>query len=986
MHTYINKIIIWVVLLPVCGKGQLPNISFKSNNDWSPHNNIVFNYSADQIQINGGVANAVKTSFTTSIQNPPETFYLVAECMLKNVKYNVQNIQNPYMVIRNANGDVLYRLVFRDSLENKWFKSGIRIDGYNDTKITIEFGIQRTNGTFLVKNPLLSMSPPMFNYEFPFSVPTDVNASLRINSTETHKFNNDLLSANTHFVFAKKPWSDPDIQQAISAYFPMTNMRFPGGSVGNYYNYKTDNFHDTPETPSNLITANNKGFKLDFPGYLDFLKKRNATSTYMLNVMLSNTETAKNEYLDRHTNGLPLKWVELGNEMYLAENQKAPYVMDVNSYISHSKNISNAIKKINPSEKITVTVEKDDFEVGGWNDLLSKDQSYYDGTTLHNYISTNTYFHSLYSSYSALTGYKQSMDRLIKYEKLFPNKPMIISEWGIIDNISEPYFIQVMGLADIFLSMEKANENQKILQAGIHMLYKNDNNESSTLMYFDESQELQLTSVGSMYSKLFEVFQDAQVFDADCDSPLLEANLNSVYAKMVKKEKQYKIFAVNKLPVAVPFQLVFDNKQYTGKHKIETLSADLSTPVNGIAAKYNPWDVQSKEHTILLNPSSIHVITIEENDLFNIPSCPKVTNLEDGDTDVAIDKTILWTPAVNASGYRINLVDNNGTEIIDNRDVGNALQFTIPSLLFNNTYFLTISAYNDNFPWIICDTLRFSTISNKPACPIIQNLTDGDTNVPVDLTINWLAVDHASGYRINLVDNNGTEIIDNRDVGNTLQFTIPSLLFNNTYFLTISAYNDNFPSIICDTLRFSTISNKPACPIIQNLTDGDTNVPVDLTINWLAVDHTSGYRINLVDNNSTKIIDNQNINLALQYTLPNLAYNGVFCISVSPYDENLDSVICDTLCFSTEDISNVVGIMKDQTIVLPNPTNGIVKIQTPYLAPTLIRIYNAQNKMMVAYTSNENDTFDLSSYNPGFYFIEIRQRGISTWKKLLLVH
>ena len=609
-----KKLTFLLLLLPKFLFCQLPIISFNGTNNWTTNNAVTFDSNQNQalISCDGSTSNA--TSLTVSLSNPPNVFYLIADFQLQNVTFDQATIKNPYIVVKNQAGAVIYRYTMKDNLNFTWFKSGIKIENYAESQITIEFGINKANGSMLVKNPILSNSPPLFSYEFPFQIPADTSTSLHIDLNQKHYFENDLLSSNTHFVFAKVPWSDTSLQNAITNHFPMTNSRFPGGTVGNYYNYQTDNFYVTTETPSNLLTYNQQGHTLDYNGYKNFLSASNSTSTYMLNIMLGTVQTAKSEFINRYNGGLQMKWIELGNEMYLSENQLFTNVIDKESYKAHSQLIANEIKSVNPTAKIAVCLEKDDFSIGEWNHYLSQFQNYYDATVLHNYIATDLYFYNRYASYGILSAYKKSMNRFNNYSQMFPNKPLLITEWGITGNVAEPYFIQTLGIADIFLAIEKANQMNIVKQAGIHMLYKNNQNDTATLMYFNNNQ-LFLTSKGKLYSKLFDVFKDSEVYDAETISAELELELKAVYAKMTKKNGNYKVFAVNKLPVNSLFSLKINGHNFNGNYTIETYSEAMSNPINGFSANSNVWNSTSSAGQISLPQSSISIITISESEV-----------------------------------------------------------------------------------------------------------------------------------------------------------------------------------------------------------------------------------------------------------------------------------------------------------------------------------------------------------------------------------
>ncbi len=605
---------------------QLPDISFNGTNAWtktpSNYSGITYDTANNQATIVGNGSSYVRTTLSSTF-TVPSTVYFSAEVWIENANFNVNNIKNPTLIVRDNNDAIIYRFNMDWGLQNSWYQAGIRIDNYSGNTLKFEFGMNNVNGTMKVKNPILSTTAPAFTYEFPWTIPANKTTTLNIDTNQKHNFENDLLSSNTHFVFAKVPWSSSLVQDPINNYFPMSNLRFPGGTVGNYYNYTTDNFYNDPLTPSNLINFNNQGNKLDYNGYKSFTNSSGASSTYMLNVMLGNAQTAIDEYKNRYDGGLPIKWVELGNEMYLSENQNASNVSSVSSYISHTKTITTGIKNHNTNAKVAVCLEKDDFAVGSWNYTLSQNQNYFDAATLHNYIPIEHYFYSKYSSYAMLRTYKASMERFNAYKALFPDKPLLLTEWGITGNLNEPYFLNALSFGEVFLAIEKANEQNIVKQSGIHMLYKNNNNEYQTMFFYDANNKLRVTTVGRVFAKLFEVFKNAEVFNADSQSAELETGVKAVNAKMVKNGNVYKIFAINKLPNASPLEITINGVPYNGTYNIETYAKNMSAVVADVAASStNNWGTTTGSGSINLPASSISVVTLTDSSLSTIENNP----------------------------------------------------------------------------------------------------------------------------------------------------------------------------------------------------------------------------------------------------------------------------------------------------------------------------------------------------------------------------
>jgi hypothetical protein len=217
--------------------------------------------------------------------------------------------------------------------------------------------------------------------------------------------------------------------------------------------------------------------------------------------------------------------------------------------------------------------------------------------------------------------------------------------------------MQTLGLADTFLAIEKANEIGIVKQAGIHMLYKSDVNDEATLMFKGADNLLKLTSKGVMYSKLFEVFKNSEVYNADVDTPEIESGLKGIYAKMTKKGKEYKIFAVNKLPVSSPFTLNVDGKSYSGNYVLENYSKDLSNPVLEVNATSNQWTTSNMAGAISLPATSISIITISETDLNSTLSTQHIVSSFNLNIYPIPANNILHIEGLENSDYKIEILD-----------------------------------------------------------------------------------------------------------------------------------------------------------------------------------------------------------------------------------------------------------------------------------------------------------------------------------------
>jgi formylglycine-generating enzyme required for sulfatase activity len=83
----------------------------------------------------------------------------------------------------------------------------------------------------------------------------------------------------------------------------------------------------------------------------------------------------------------------------------------------------------------------------------------------------------------------------------------------------------------------------------------------------------------------------------------------------------------------------------------------------------------------------------------------------DNATDVALSTNIAWEAAANATGYRISLgTSPNGTNLVNNEDLGTSLSYNAPGCLPSNTIiYVTIIAYDANGDATGCSGFSFRT-------------------------------------------------------------------------------------------------------------------------------------------------------------------------------------------------------------------------------------------------------------------------------------
>ena len=602
------------------------NISF-NNNSWIESGSGTFHKTGNEYEITA-TSGSPKISLDVPVANTYSEFYITAEIKLENVVYGSKSWHSPK--IRINDGGTTNSLITENFLnypDGSFQKIGVSVKNYDEltnNSIRIEFSFQNSSGTMTIKNPMITNIRPAMEYSFPFAVPSNPSYNLSINTGEKHKFNNDLLSTNSHFRFLSNTgftWGSPETKEVLSTWFPQTNIRFPGGTVGNFYDWNNDGYHNPdiyPDVKTN--SSSERGFmndyKYGFEDYKEICLTNNASSTLMFTVNFDDLASLRNRLVARIASNLDITWIEMGNENYHSSGQIGN-ISDVTSYITFTENLTSALKLEKPDIKVAINLDKDDYLAGSWNEAFFN-KNYFDATIIHNYNNTNASLYSGASVYIMMNSYKITEDRMNLYNQKFPGIPTLLTEWCVLSEDIPATFTQTLASADSFLAIEKAAQQGIVAQAGIHMLWKNNAYSGSTLTYHNGS-EMVLTSLGVMYASLFDVFKDNQVFDAFSSGPELEAGLEGLYAKATDNGLDYKLYVVNKLPVTSSLNFTINGIPYDGDYSIETYTEDinveLTNPYTNKASAWNSSTLNTSDGNLAIPAYSINVVSINKASL-----------------------------------------------------------------------------------------------------------------------------------------------------------------------------------------------------------------------------------------------------------------------------------------------------------------------------------------------------------------------------------
>ncbi len=580
-----------------------------------------------ELIITGQSSQYQKAQLLINVPSNIESLYFGAQVKLKNIIHGPQSYHRAKFKILDTQGNKIQVTNINEVIEGQWLGSGIyipRFDKLNLDAIIIEVAMQNLEGSFTLKSPVLSESLPKQSYHYPYPSPQTTNSTISIDTTEHKPFNNQLLSVNSHFAYSDIGYEDSRIQD-LHHYLALPQIRFPAGTVGNFYNWQSDAFYtdDWTFTSQGRKRVSEKGFKFGFDDYTKILADTGASAHLMFNVIHDSIEKSTQRLKNRLSSGIKIDWVEYGNENYYSE-QSFGLSANINDYIKHTKQLDLSLKALEPTIKTAVNIDHHSYLSNDWSHHLAN-ESYYDATVLHSYINVASPVMGTMATYQMLNSYKVMKQRIEQYKQYF-DVPMLVSEWGVAAEMGGNY-IQTLATADMFFALIEGADDGTVAQAGIHQLYS-ESPIDHFLLFTRHDNNIVASAKGIIYKQLIDSFKGKNINSARLQSTELIPGLPSVNGRaVIKSNGEIDIIAVSKLENSSPLNVIINNEAYSGEYAIKSYYDD---PLSHAFYQLNedPWHYTQGNGQIQLPPLSINVITIS----------PKINTPIDSDKDGIEDK------------------------------------------------------------------------------------------------------------------------------------------------------------------------------------------------------------------------------------------------------------------------------------------------------------------------------------------------------------
>jgi hypothetical protein len=474
---------------------------------------------------------------------------------------------------------------------------------------------------------------------YPFPLPTTVTATLNVQTQQTETFNNLLLGINmSGFTSAT------DVEQ-VQRWNPIT-IRFPSGLFSNWYDYTNDQTRVYGTETFNYINGSGvtKTTSLDHLSDIQYAESQ-ATKTG-IDGMPSLNNQKKNQnggvgydflwtfnmsadginfsqspatiarYYDLKSRGLPVKFVEMGNECFYP-GQRSSIIPNSAQYIARAKNISQSLKAKDPTIKVSIPLlRRGSVPNPNWNAELTADMTYFDAVTVHTYIGhnpddANTSDDSYATALNARSSLETSTNDYVRPYSQW--KPIWLSEWGV--KSGGPNAASVLGMADCYLFMA---ENQNIYQRA--NWYTSDavaNSFYKTEYYVTPrgniASRIVIPNSKSVYGSMYEIAKDVLENSTMLDGTMTTATIGTgkaVTGRAVTKNGQTSVLVLNMTNKPATFTLKFDGVNYAGSFKHEAMKFTSLSEERYIGMDANPLSlVKQGTGTITLPPLSVNVLS-----------------------------------------------------------------------------------------------------------------------------------------------------------------------------------------------------------------------------------------------------------------------------------------------------------------------------------------------------------------------------------------
>lgn len=518
---------------------------------------------------------------------------------------------------------------------------------------------------------ILLPAVPLIAQEYPFQLPDNLTASVDIKSGTESPLSDKMLSVNIGWdsgLFGLDGYDSPNAKSFMRKFRP-ASLRFTHGVWSNWYDWELDkpvvrDDYDFGEF-DDIIRENARfDWTYGFRGLKELHDEQGFDVLFTFSMLYDDaTDKAVRRVRDYESKGFDVTHVELGNENFWRD-QRSRRTETPELYLAACREMSAALKAEKPGIKLSITTSWRRGEGTGatanvdhteYNKIIKGDGSHYDAVTLHRYINAGKGDEELTSEDVAtlLTSpLTLAEDEAFVLDGAAAGKEIWLTEWGVSAGYRA---VSYLGMADAYLYLFGKRDVYK---------YTNWFQINGTNNFFIHESvngkfETRKRGFGVVYEMLDNTFRDSDLLDTEVITADLLPGSKAVVARAAKREGVTTVFAVNKTPQAVVFDLSVDGTPYAGVFRHDAFAFDSLTQDSIYAYEDQAFvRVKTGSGTIILPPFSINTIALGaaiDAGLGQLPYTDTIT------LPGTIEAEFFDAGGMNVSYYDLDMANKGGT-------------------------------------------------------------------------------------------------------------------------------------------------------------------------------------------------------------------------------------------------------------------------------------------------------------------------------------
>ncbi len=209
--------------------------------------------------------------------------------------------------------------------------------------------------------------------------------------------------------------------------------------------------------------------------------------------------------------------------------------------------------------------------------------------------------------------------------------------------------------------------------------------------------------------------------------------------------------------------------------------------------------------------------------------------------------TLTWSARAGATLYHLQVATDSlfTTGFVVNDSSITGTSSPVSGLSAPVTYYWRVSAGNALGFATYSPTWHFTTQLQLPPAPTLLSPSNGQTNTPTTLPLQWNPVGGADTYRLQVATDStfASGIVVDDSTLTATSDTVGPLQNGTRYFWHVRAKNTLGSGPYSATWNFTTLLTPPPAPVLQSPPDGAVNVSLIPTLTWSAALTASSYRL-----------------------------------------------------------------------------------------------------------------------------------------------